>query len=123
MPDCYFKYKLIVDRANAGMGKFEDANFRREDTLGPGLHNENLSGTEITWARMSEHTVEGSGFKLFEDGVDILDIKQGALGDCYYLSALGVLGSQLTRDRFIWISTDDEWENCGAICIKFYSKG
>jgi hypothetical protein len=127
MPDCMFKYELIVARAKAGKGKFTDTTFKADEScLGDGLHQENLQNKELSWVRMSEHTDgDGKGFTIFQDGVDINDITQGALGDCYYLSALGVLGSALTRDRFCYLpnGTDDEWLECGAICLKFYNKG
>jgi len=31
-----------------------------------------------------------------------------------------VLGNKLTRDKFVFIEADDEWERCGAYCVKFY---
>jgi hypothetical protein len=45
------------------------------------------------------------------------------LGDCYLLSAMAVLGNKGTRERFVYIETDDEWEACGAFCVVFYNDG
>ena len=45
------------------------------------------------------------------------------LGDCYYLSALAVLGNHLTKDRFMFVNDEDEWLRCGAFCIKFFNNG
>lgn len=45
------------------------------------------------------------------------------MGDCYYMSALAVLGSALTRDKFVTLESDDEFQRCGAFCVKFYDGG
>jgi hypothetical protein len=80
-----------------------------------------LGNPEFIWARMSEHqTPEGQSHVVFKDGVDSNDVQQGSLGDCYFLSAMAVLGSKLTREKFIFLNTDDEFMTCGAFCIKFY---
>jgi hypothetical protein len=47
---------------------------------------------------------------------------QGNLGDCYLLSACAVLGDKMTRERFIF-EVDDEWEECGAFCVRFFDDG
>ena len=62
-------------------------------------------------------------YKLFADGVSVNDIRQGALGDCYFLSAMTVLGSQLTRERFVFINSEEELRECGAFCVSFFDDG
>ena len=47
-----------------------------------------------------------SSSNLFIDGIDATDIKQGTCGDCYLLSAFGVLGNKFTRDKFIFINNE-----------------
>lgn len=48
---------------------------------------------------------------------------QGELGDCYYLSALTVLGDERIRKKFVYLSTTDEWEQVGAFAVIFYESG
>lgn len=55
---------------------------------------ENFIKTEIVpdkieWKRFSD--VNNSGFNVFESSIEIADIKQGGLSDCYLLSALASL--------------------------------
>jgi len=51
------------------------------------------------------------------------DIRQGQLGDCYYLSAMSCLSGQQTRDRFVTLESEEEWKQCGAFCISFFDGG
>lgn len=125
MPDCRLKYDIIVKRSKANGAKFEDKQFPAGDeALGEKVLNDGLGGQSPEWKRMGENqTVGGQAHVVFEDGVDSTDVHQGYLGDCYFLSALAVLGSKLTRDKFIFLNTDDEFNTCGAFCIKFYEQG
>lgn len=122
MPDCLPKYKIIVERAKQRGEKFVDANFAsNDDSIGSGiLDAQGLEG-QIEWERMSEHN--GGSHVLFEDGIDTNDVEQGQMGDCYFLSAIAVLGSAQTRDKFVLLSSDDEFAQCGAFCIRFYDGG
>lgn len=124
MPDCLYKYKLIRKRAKKGLGKFTDEKFKAENaSMGPDgeeLMNRLKGHGELTWKRAADLWPDKP---MFKDGVDVNDIDQGALGDCYYLSALGVLGSRLTRDLFFTIENADEWREVGAICVRFFVDG
>lgn len=50
-----------------------------------------------------------------------MDVVQGGLGDCYFLSAISVLGEKYVKK--IIITTDEEWRKTGAICVQFYKDG
>jgi hypothetical protein len=84
----------------------------------------NLGGSgNVVWNRASEmKDPDGKSYSLFTDGVDVNDVIQGTIGDCYFLSAMAVLSNDDVRDKFIY-EVDDEWETCGAFCIKFYDDG
>lgn len=61
---------------------------------------------------------------LFRDGANHEDIAQGALGDCYFLSALSVLGNERIREIFVSEQdNDDKWKKTGAFLLKFYKNG
>lgn len=76
-------------------------------------------GSGLDWNRKSEV----NECSLFKDGVDASDIKQQACGDCYLLSAFSVLGNNFTREKFIFVDSEDEWKKVGAFCIRFYEDG
>lgn len=57
MPDCRLKYQIIVKRANQGMGKFEDAQFKANNKA---IGDEVLGnlGISFKWPRMSDSGLE-----------------------------------------------------------------
>jgi len=117
MPDCMIKYRKILKEAK-GPGKvvFEDSKFgHNEQALGPGCLNRGVA----KWMRARDVP----GAKLYMDGASHLDVVQGALGDCYFLSAISVLGSQRVKDIIVIEETEEEWRECGAFCVRFYKGG
>jgi hypothetical protein len=121
MPDCLPKYHKIVKRAKKGMGKFEDNDFKASNrSLGEAVQGRQPN---ITWHRMSEENFHQGSYEIFMDGVSVNDVEQGELGDCYYLSALSCLDGKRTRERFVFLSSEEEWKECGAICIRFFDGG
>lgn len=60
---------------------------------------------------------------LYKDKINHEDVVQGALGDCYFLSAISVLGDKYVRKIIITVDDQEEWKQCGAFCVKFYKNG
>jgi hypothetical protein len=106
MVDCMEKYQKIVETCKKAAKKFEDSQFPLNDTM-LGFTAHNISG----WKR-------AEGCVLYEGGVTASDVKQGAIGDCYFLSAISVLGEKRTKD--IFVSHDLE---VGVYLMKFYKYG
>lgn len=65
--------------------------------MGAGCQNRGVN----SWIRASEKP----GMVIFKDKINHLDVVQGALGDCYFLSAISVLGEKYVRN--IIISTEE----------------
>lgn len=119
MVDSYYKYKLIVARAEkGGFPQFEDEQFPADDNaVGEELMQYFPDG--LQWERMSTKP----NFKVFVDGVDATDIKQGTCGDCYLLSAFAVMGNKFTREKFVFLNNEEEWKKSGAFCVRFFDDG
>jgi len=136
MPDCLLKYQTIVAQAKQRRSKFVDAEFPHDNSsLGDEVANDvfrkganwvsfsDQGGLEVRFGRNGERVGTTEKYSIFKDGIDANDIQQGQLGDCYYLSALAVLGAAQTRARFVFVDGEDEWRECGAFCIRFYADG
>jgi hypothetical protein len=117
MPDCKMKFEKIIKEYKTSKNKFEDKQFPpNEASLGPGCLNRGVA----KWVRASDvpDTV------LYREGIDSRDVVQGALGDCYFLSAMSVLGDKNVKHIIRSIDeTDEDEANCGAYLIRFYKYG
>lgn len=117
MPDCEMKYKKIIEKYKKDKVLFEDKQFPpNEQSLGAGCTNRGVA----KWVRAS--TVPGTA--VYKGKIDPRDVVQGALGDCYFLSAMSVLGDGNVRKCIQFINQDDEDESkSGAYLVRFYKYG
>ena len=58
----------------------------------------------ITWKQGSEIPSLGQKAKLFPDKISPTDVKQGYLGDCYFLSVLSLLALNENRIKKLFVS-------------------
>ena len=111
--DCLEKYQKIREEFKAAGSKFSDPQFTPDGkSLGPNCQNRGVT----QWIRASQHPEKTC--VLFKDKVSALDVKQGALGDCYFLSAISVLGNDNVFDMIK--TTEDEWTKLGCFCVRFF---
>ncbi len=100
MPDCQMKFdKILIEAKNGKL--FVDNQFKTEapTTLGERCQNRGIA----KWLRARDNPK----CVLFKDKINHLDVVQGALGDCYFLSAISVLGDKFVKK--IIISSEEEW--------------
>ncbi len=117
IPDCRQKYDKIMAECKESGQKYSDGQFSHEEeqkVLGDAVFADKEVRQITGWKRLSE--MEGA--QVFCDGASYRDIVQGALGDCYFLSAISVLGDNLTRDLFV----DYSFEH-GVFMVRFYTDG
>lgn len=108
------KFQRIVEEFKKSGKKYEDKDF---------LPNAKSLGSKVAarnavkdWKRPPE------GAELFKDNYSPMDVQQGALGDCYFLSALSCLGEQNCKKMFLQDDTTlDHKAQCGAFILRFYS--
>lgn len=65
-----------------------------------------MAGNQIISERMASKVYiwrrPNLAASLFKDSISPLDIKQGAIGDCYLMSAMGVAGKKRIEDVFLY---------------------
>lgn len=87
-------------------GPFSDSSFRASNDIIPQNARADVKG----WKRPGPQTV------ILRDGHSSMSVRQGYIGDCYLISAIGVLG----REHLQKILGLGEWENPnGAYMVKF----
>ena len=104
-PDCQEKYDKLMEefKATPAGKKFLDEQFKKgEESLGPSCLNRGIHD----WIRASEHPEKKC--VLYKDTVTHLDVVQGALGDCYFLSAISVLGEANVKSMIL--TKEEDWK-------------
>ena len=123
LPDCPEKFTKIEEQCFDTNDKYIDMQFPYDDenkVLGERIVNEPGKRYIKRWERASnfEKAV------LFDNEASHEDITQGALGDCYFLSALSVLSNQRIKDIFISEADgDDKWRRTGCFLLRFFKNG
>ena len=109
MSDSLAKYKKILAQCKAEGKPYLDKQFPPEDkSLGA------VKKMTTGWKRATDDMI------LYDKTICAMDVKQGALGDCYYLSAISVLGDKFVKECLV---TAPEEAGCGAFCVKFFKSG
>jgi len=111
MPDCVQKYERIVKEYAQTKKKYEDSGFpANQNALG-----DSLSPLVDTWRRPE-------GFDLIGEGDTTQDPRQGAMGDCYFVSALSVAGKPNIQKALLHEAIKQNPE-VGAYIVRFYFQG
>jgi len=121
MPDSQIKYDKIVKKAAEEAGwKYTDAEFTEEKMLGERIEQEPAKRFIKGYKRASEI----AGATLYRDGASHRDVVQGNLGDCYFLSAISVLGHDRVEDVILYEQQDeDNYKKTGCFILRFYKEG
>jgi len=104
--------------ANEGIDRFIDAEFFPDDKA---LFKdpEHPDGPPVIWKRPTEFC-DGE-VRIFKDDVKPSDIKQGALGDCWFLAALAALAEQPKRVQKLF--GDCKFNDLGVYEVNCFKNG
>jgi len=110
--DVVGKYVKIVEDFEKQGKKFTDAEFPPEESsLGSGV-----AARVLGWKRATDE----QNAIIFDQNISAIDVMQGALGDCYFLSAISVMGEANVR---ACIMSREDQAKSGAYLIKLYRGG
>lgn len=129
-------YFIIFKKYNL-ISKYEDVDFPPDDnSLGTDECNKlKAKGTKYKWSRCNDITIKNNFkekqwksesidikdnmlHKLFSNGITATDICQGALGDCWLLSALAALSEYPNKIQDVFLT--DSFNYRGIYYVKLY---
>lgn len=106
------KYQEIVEDCKINRKKYTDPEFPcTEESLG-----DSLAVQVSSWKRATDDP----SAKIFAGTISPMDLLQGALGDCYLLSAISVMGE---KNISLCIKSKEEDAASGAFLVKMYKCG
>jgi len=117
------RYTNLVQQLRASGQKYRDTEFPCElRSLTGGLsdyelaQNSDLDWRSIVWRR-ADDIFGSNNYQVFEDKIEPNDIKQGSLGDCYFLSTLAALAERPRRIRRLFESPKPNEQGCYAVKV------
>ena len=118
------EYDKVVSSCKSKNTNYEDPDFpktMKSLSGGDGDFEGRCYGCE--WKRPSA-IYKNNNYKIFEGKIEPRDIKQGILGDCYFLSSCASLAEWDTRIKNCFVSNDQNCDkNVGAYCVRIIERG
>lgn len=110
------KYTSLLEKLLKEGKKYEDPDFKADiNSLAGDDQFKRQKWAKYIWCRPEEFY--GDGYEIFYDGVDINDIYQGLLGNCYFLSVLSALAEFPHLIMKLFVSADVNKAGCYAVRI------
>jgi hypothetical protein len=80
--------------------------------------------SNIEWRRPSDFMASNGGeIRVFDNGINPSDIRQGYLGDCWFLSALAALAEFPVLVEALFPADSKEYQKTGVYHVKFCKNG
>ena len=116
----FTEFILLLGQLKISGEKYKDKDFppALESLIGKNPMRKSEWGSCI-WLRPEEFYQPG--YQIFQGGIEPNDIKQGELGDCYFLSTLSSLAEWPNRIKQVFATK--EANTCGAYCIRICDMG
>ena len=106
-----------------GDGSYVDTDFTPDMTAlywsDMGESNQGMNDNDFSWERAGEKFADHSLFGT--NGVTAEDVRQGALGNCWFLSAIAALSEEPGRIESIFVENDKTDQ--GIYAVNFYTLG
>ena len=133
---CDFAHRRMADEEQpnyqdviSAKDNWEDATFPRDDAI----DWDDVAATYrsldwiadssyLSWSRMSETYPEADGYSLLgTDGFNPADVKQGSIGNCWFLAAASAVAEIPQRFEVHWLTK--EFNEAGIYALNMYQLG
>eukprot|EP01016_Furgasonia_blochmanni_P012753 TRINITY_DN16385_c0_g1_i1.p1 TRINITY_DN16385_c0_g1~~TRINITY_DN16385_c0_g1_i1.p1 ORF type:complete len:331 (-),score=49.18 TRINITY_DN16385_c0_g1_i1:35-1027(-) len=111
-------YSEIMEQLRATGGRYRDQDFppNLRSLTGDQPKKDRNSWSQLVWLSPDQFWGKGN-YAVFQNSIQPLDIEQGRLGDCYFLSSVAAIAEYENRIKRIFVSQEVNDHGCYCVMV------